>query len=52
MENIWAVLAIIFGFYMILDIIADIAIIIALKRNGMSLWDIAIFLRQLFKSRK
>lgn len=52
LENIWIVLASIFGLYVILDIIADIAITIVMKRNGMSLWDIAVFLRQLFKNRK
>lgn len=45
--NTWAILAIIFGAYVLADIIADTALIIALKRRGFGLADIAMSLRNI-----
>lgn len=48
--NMWTIVAIIIGAYVLVDIIIDTAIIIALEWRGIGLADIAMFLRHvLFK---
>lgn len=49
--NTWAILAIIFGAYVLADIIADTALIIALKRRGFRLADIAMLLRNILSKK-
>lgn len=49
--NTWAILAIIFGAYVLADIIADTALIIALKRRGIRLVDMAMFLRRILSKK-
>ena len=49
--NTWALIAIIFGAYVLADIIADTALIIALKRRGLGLVDMAMFLRRILSKK-
>ena len=47
--EVGTILAIIFGAYVVIDIIADTTILIAMKRKGIFLYDVALFLRALFR---
>lgn len=49
--NTWAILAIIFGAYVLADIIADTVLLIALKRRGFGLADIAMLLCNILSKR-